>query len=183
MPCNLNAICYIDQYNETLGKSSFVVTAVGIIISQHQNINMFVHIVAFYPKEESRNMHTESKIYRANISWDQAYRALKENLYNVCTYRECTYGGLTVIRNCDLERFKKGDIIRVQGRFSIIETEMVALDICVLSLDEEDLPRSSLSVVLVGTASDNSETNDDKITLNLNAREYIDNQHNRDFDM
>ncbi|RIA96745.1 hypothetical protein C1645_814935, partial [Glomus cerebriforme] len=75
---------------------------------------MFVHIVAFYPKN--------------------------------------------VTRNCDLERFKKGDIIRVQGRFSIIETEvggskiklikMVASDICVLSL-EEDLPRSSLSVVLV----------------------------------
>ena len=27
-----------------------------------------------------------------------------------------------VSRDCDLERFKKGDIIRVQGRFSIIET-------------------------------------------------------------
>jgi hypothetical protein len=56
---------------------------------------------------------------------------------------------------------------------------MVASDICVLTLDEEDLPKSSLSVVLVGTASDNSEINDDKITLNLNAREYIDNQHNK----
>jgi hypothetical protein len=56
---------------------------------------------------------------------------------------------------------------------------MVASDICVLNLDEEDLPRSTLSVVLVGTASDNSEINDDKITLNLNAREYIDNQHNK----
>src|SRR4051812_35261093 len=56
---------------------------------------------------------------------------------------------------------------------------MVASDICVLNLDEEDLPRSSLSVVLVGTASDNPEINDDKITLNLNAREYIDNQHNK----
>ena len=53
---------------------------------------------------------------------------------------------------------------------------MVASDICVLNLDEE---RSSLSVVLVGTASDNSEVNDDKITLNLNAREYIDNQNNK----
>jgi hypothetical protein len=56
---------------------------------------------------------------------------------------------------------------------------MVASDICVLNLDEEDLPRSSLSVVLVGTASDNPEINDNKITLNLNAREYIDNQHNK----
>lgn len=55
----------------------------------------------------------------------------------------------------------------------------MASDICVLNLDEEDLPRSSLSVVLVGTASDNSEINDDKVTLNLNAREYIDNQHNK----
>ncbi|RIA97552.1 hypothetical protein C1645_732386 [Glomus cerebriforme] len=83
------------------------------------------------------------------------------------------------------KRFKKDDIIRVQGRFSIIETEvdgskiklikMVASDVYVLNIDEEDLPKSSLSVVLVGIASDNSEINDDKITLNLNAREYIDN--------
>jgi len=56
---------------------------------------------------------------------------------------------------------------------------MVASDICVLNLDEEDLPRSSLSVILVGTASDNSEINDDKVILKLNAREYIDNQHNK----
>ena len=56
---------------------------------------------------------------------------------------------------------------------------MVASDICVFNLDEEDLPKSPLSVVLMGTASDNSEINDDKITLNLNAREYIDNQHNK----
>ncbi|GES97191.1 hypothetical protein GLOIN_2v1781008 [Rhizophagus clarus] len=78
MPCNLNAICCIDQYNKTLEKSSFI--AVGIISSQHQNINIFIHIVAFYPKD--------------------------------------------VTQNCELERFKKGDIIRVQGRFSIIETEV-----------------------------------------------------------
>jgi ABC-type enterochelin transport system, permease component len=56
---------------------------------------------------------------------------------------------------------------------------MVASDVCVLNLDEEDLPKSSLSVILVGTASDNSEIGDDKITLNLNAREYIDNQNNK----
>lgn len=56
---------------------------------------------------------------------------------------------------------------------------MVASDICVLNLDEEDLPRSSLSVVLVGTASDNPEVKDDKVTLNLNAREYIDSNHNK----
>src|SRR5437763_9502061 len=48
-----------------------------------------------------------------------------------------------------------------------------------LNLDEEDLPKSSLSVVLVGTSSDKSEINDDKVTLNLNAREYIDSQHNK----
>jgi len=40
---------------------------------------------------------------------------------------------------------------------------MVASNICVLNLDEEDLPRSSLSVVLVGTAFDNSEVNNDKL--------------------
>ena len=56
---------------------------------------------------------------------------------------------------------------------------MVASDVCVLNLDEKDLPKSLLSVILVGTASDNSEIGDDKITLNLNAREYIDNQHNK----
>src|SRR5436190_4291019 len=54
---------------------------------------------------------------------------------------------------------------------------MVASDICVLNLEEEDLPKSSISVTLVGTASDNSEINDDKVILKLNAREYIDNQN------
>jgi hypothetical protein len=80
MPCNLNTICYVDQHSETLGKSNFIVTAVGIINSRHQDISIFVHIVAFYPKDMTR-----------------------EN---------------------DLERFKKGDIIRVQGRFSIVEEEV-----------------------------------------------------------
>lgn len=47
-----------------------------------------------------------------------------------------------------------------------------------LNLEEEDLPRSSLSVVLIGIASDNSEIGDDKITLSLTAREYIDNKNN-----
>jgi hypothetical protein len=56
---------------------------------------------------------------------------------------------------------------------------MVASDICVLNLDEEDLPKSSLSVVLVGTASENSEISNDQVTLNLNAKEYIDNQNNK----
>jgi hypothetical protein len=49
----------------------------------------------------------------------------------------------------------------------------------VLNLDAEDLPKSSLSVVLVGVASDNAEIGNDKITIGLNAREYIDNQNNR----
>ncbi len=81
MPCNLNAICFIDQHNENPGKTNFVVTAVGIICSRQQNVNIFIHIIAFYPKDSTRD-------------------------------------------NNDLERFKKGDIIKVQGRFSIIETEV-----------------------------------------------------------
>ena len=81
MPCNLNAICYIDQHNETARTSNFVVNAVGVVNSYQQNINIFVHIVAFYSKD-------------------------------------------TTSKNSDLERFKKGDIIRLQGRFSIVETEV-----------------------------------------------------------
>jgi hypothetical protein len=60
---------------------NFVVNAVGIVNSRQQNINIFVHIVAFYPKD-------------------------------------------TTSGNNDLERFEKGDIIRVQGRFSIVETNV-----------------------------------------------------------
>src|ERR1044072_2650652 len=55
---------------------------------------------------------------------------------------------------------------------------MVASDICVLNLEEEDLPQSSLYVVLIGVASDNSDVSSDKVTLNIIAREYIDNQNN-----
>ena len=51
MPCNLSVICYIDQHNEAARKSNFVVNAVGIVNSRHQNTNIFVHIIAFYPKE------------------------------------------------------------------------------------------------------------------------------------
>jgi hypothetical protein len=76
MPCNLNAV---DQHNETARTSNFVVNAVGVVNSYQQNVNIFVHIVAFYPKDS---------------------------------------------RNSDLERFEKGDIIRVQGRFSIVETDV-----------------------------------------------------------
>jgi hypothetical protein len=81
MPCNLNAICYIDQHTEIARTSNFVVNAVGIANSYQQNINIFIHIVAFYPKD-------------------------------------------TTSGNSDLERFEKGDIIRVQGRFSIVETNV-----------------------------------------------------------
>jgi hypothetical protein len=81
MPCNLNTICYIDQHTETARTLNFVVNAVGIVNSRQQNINIFVHIVAFYPKD-------------------------------------------TTSGNNDLERFEKGDIIRVQGRFSIVETNV-----------------------------------------------------------
>ena len=80
MPCNLNVICYIDQHNEVARKSNFVVNAIGIVNSHHQDTNIFVHITAFYPKE--------------------------------------------ITRNDDLERFTKGDIVQVQGKFSIIETEV-----------------------------------------------------------
>ena len=80
MPCNLNTICYVDQHSETARKSNFVVNAVGIINSRHQNINIYIHIIAFYPNNATRDN--------------------------------------------DLERFNKGDIIQVQGRFSIIETEV-----------------------------------------------------------
>ena len=69
MPCNISVICFIDQYSETTGKSNFI-----------SNNNIYIHIVAFYPKES--------------------------------------------VKNSDLEKFKKGDIIKVQGRFSIIETEV-----------------------------------------------------------
>ncbi|CAG8476210.1 13520_t:CDS:2, partial [Funneliformis caledonium] len=61
------------------------------------------------------------------------------------------------------------------GRFSFIETEVEEQKIKLI----KDLQKSSLSIVLVGTASDNPEINYDKITLNLNAREYIDNTHNK----
>ncbi|CAI2199598.1 13384_t:CDS:1, partial [Funneliformis geosporum] len=55
---------------------------------------------------------------------------------------------------------------------------VVASDICILNLDEKNLPRSSLSVILIDTASGNSEIRTNKVTLDLNAREYIDNQNN-----
>ena len=45
-------------------------------------------------------------------------------------------------------------------------------------LDEDDLPKSHLSIVLVGVASDNSTVNDDKVTVSLNAREYINENQN-----
>ncbi|CAI2182378.1 2643_t:CDS:2, partial [Funneliformis geosporum] len=124
------------------GKSNFIANAVGLVNSRNQNMNIYIHIVAFYPKDS--------------------------------------------VKDSNLEKFKKGDIIKVQGRFSIIETEVneskvklikvVASDICILNLDEEDLPRSSLSVILIGTVSGNPEIGTDKVTLDLNAREYIDNQ-------
>ena len=76
----LDVICFIDQYSETAGKSNFIANAVSLVNSRNQNINIYVHIVAFYPKDS--------------------------------------------VKDTDLEKFKKGDIIKVQGRFSIIETEV-----------------------------------------------------------
>ncbi|CAI2198558.1 7839_t:CDS:2 [Funneliformis geosporum] len=126
------------------GKYNFIANAVGLVNSRNQNMNIYIYIVAFYPKDS--------------------------------------------VKDSDLEKFKKGDIIKVQGRFSIIKTEVneskvklikvVASDICILNLDEEDLSRSSLSVILIDTASGNPKIRTDKVTLDLNAREYIDNQNN-----
>lgn len=59
MPCNLDIICYIDEYKEVARKSNFVVNAVGIVSSRHQKINIYVHIVAFYPNEEIRDNNLE----------------------------------------------------------------------------------------------------------------------------
>ncbi|CAG8768882.1 14468_t:CDS:2, partial [Funneliformis caledonium] len=56
--------------------------------------------------------------------------------------------------------------------------KVIASNICVLGLDEEDLPRSSISVTLVSIVSDNPEISDDKITLNITAREYLNDQLN-----
>jgi hypothetical protein len=80
MPCNINTICYIDQHSKTVNKLNFVVNAVGIVNLRHQNINIYVHIIAFYQKD--------------------------------------------VTRDNDLERFAKGDIIQIQGKFSIIEIDV-----------------------------------------------------------
>jgi hypothetical protein len=41
-----------------------------------------------------------------------------QNIHIVACYTKDT------IKDSDLEKFNKGDIIRVQGRFSIIETEV-----------------------------------------------------------
>jgi hypothetical protein len=59
MPCNLNTICFVDQYNEIPGKTNFVVNAVGIVSSRHQNINIFVHIIAFYPRDTIKDSDLE----------------------------------------------------------------------------------------------------------------------------
>jgi hypothetical protein len=59
MPCNINAICFIDQYNEMPGKSNFIANAVGLVNSQHQNTNVYVHIVAFYLKDSAKDSNLE----------------------------------------------------------------------------------------------------------------------------
>ena len=47
MSCNINVICFIDQYSEMPGKSNFVVNAVGIINPQYKSDNVYVQIVFF----------------------------------------------------------------------------------------------------------------------------------------
>lgn len=91
MPCNLDVICYIDDYNEVARNSNFVVNAVGIVRSRHQKINIYVHIVVFYPKDEDQNNN--------------------------------------------LDKFNKGDIIKVQGRFSIIQTEVEGSKIKIIKVN------------------------------------------------
>ena len=71
MPCNINVICFIDQYSETSNFANAV---------WHQNINTYINIIAFYPKYP--------------------------------------------IKDSDLEKFNKGDIVKIQGKFSIIKTEV-----------------------------------------------------------
>src|SRR2546421_9889127 len=94
MPCNLNVICYIDQHNKTARSSNFVVNAVGIVNSRHQNVNIFVHITAFYPKD--------------------------------------------MTRDSSLERFDKGDIVQVQGKFSITETDVDGTKIKIIKVQIHD---------------------------------------------
>jgi hypothetical protein len=60
MPCNLNTICFVDQYNEIPGKTNFVVNAVGIVSLRHQNINIFIHIIAFYPRDTIKDSDLEN---------------------------------------------------------------------------------------------------------------------------
>ncbi|CAI2176425.1 15437_t:CDS:2 [Funneliformis geosporum] len=129
---------------------------------------------------------TEKSNFIANVVGLVNFRNQNMNIYihndNVAFYPKDS------VKDSDLKKFKKGDIIKVQSRFSIIETEVneskvklikvVASDICILNLDEENLLRSSLSVILLGIASSNPEIGTYKVILDLNAREYIDNQNN-----
>ena len=80
MSYNISVICFIDQYSETTGKSNFISNAVGLVNSRHQNTNVYIHIVAFYPKDSTKDSN--------------------------------------------LEKFNKGNIIKVQDRFLIIEMEV-----------------------------------------------------------
>ena len=59
MPCNISVICFVDQCSETIGKSNFIANAVGLVNSQHQNTNVYVHIVAFYLKDSAKDSDLE----------------------------------------------------------------------------------------------------------------------------
>ena len=39
--------------------SNFVVNAIGIVNSQHQSTNIFIHIIAFYPKDMTKHSDLE----------------------------------------------------------------------------------------------------------------------------
>ena len=90
MPCNLNVICFVAQHSETPTKSNFIVNLLGVAYSRNQEVNIYVYITAFYPKDGSKTR--------------------------------------------DLDRFKKGDVIQVQGRFTITETEAEGNKIKVLKV-------------------------------------------------
>ncbi|RHZ82269.1 hypothetical protein Glove_110g84 [Diversispora epigaea] len=47
MPCHLKTICFVEQHNEMTTKNNFIVNAVGITRTKHQEDNRYLHITAF----------------------------------------------------------------------------------------------------------------------------------------
>ncbi|GBB99025.1 hypothetical protein RclHR1_00340016 [Rhizophagus clarus] len=80
MPCHLNSICYIDQHNEIARISNFVVNAIGIVNSSRQNVNIYVHIVAFYPKDTTKNSDLERFNKREIIQVQGRFSVIEANV-------------------------------------------------------------------------------------------------------